>query len=503
MSVSCNLFGLLGALALLCAASAVVAQTSCSQKLITDPNSAQFLSGDTPFTATQDDMNCYAWQMFMSLNWPVDPGWPTTPAKGGEPDRSVTLADFGLPDPNGGPMAGATTWQSFMPAPEIFKPKAATPMLWGHVSPAPTSCGGTVGLAKGGGHGKVLNSASKSNVNMRHRFNVMTGTVTTESDEILEATGGWLTDQAGNLVFYERLIGKAEYDYIVSKQLYDAAFQMKVATNVDGTTPEGLSLPIGAEAGSTIQSQDELGAFELKAAWRIVTGKTNLYSRYLTTQAYLIGPDGTCSEEVVGLVGLHIIHKTASMPNLIWTTFEHVDNVPGNGSAPFGWSFNNPASSAPANQMPKCAQLPCDYSAPIQVTRQVPISSGLNATNTDVQNLFSSNTNKASVFQYYQLVNVLWDGAAAAPTPEPGANAVVPLNYGTFQSEANAPVANTVLETYAQLFTPGLGPSCAACHQNATIAGSKTLAADFSFIFGAADSSQSSTGILVSKEFKK
>ncbi|MCV2873206.1 hypothetical protein OEZ71_12965 [Defluviimonas sp. WL0050] len=489
------------AVSLFLAAGAVHAQ-SCSGQLITDPTSAKFLTGDTPFTATQADMNCYSWQMFLSLNWPVDPGWPATPAKAGEPDRTATIADFGLPGQGGQAMAGGTVWQSFMAAPEVFKAGAATPTDWGVVPPPPSSCTSANGTLGTGGSGRVLTATSKSAVHPMHRFNLGTGTLSTVSDEILEATGGWLTDQSGNLVFFERLMGKAEYDYITGKKLYDAANQMAVATNANGTTPEGLSLPKGKPAGSGVQSQEELGAFELKAAWRNLGADTELYDRYLTSTAYLVAPDGTCSETVVGLVGLHIIHKTASMPNLIWSTFEQVDNVPGNGTPPAGYSFNNPQSSDTPNVMPKCGQT-CDYSKPIQVTRQVPISSGLNATNSEVQKLFATSTGGKSVFQYYQLVNVLWDGAAAPPSPEPGANAVVPLNYGTFQSEANAPVANTTMETYAQLFTPGLGPSCNACHQSATIAGSKTLASDFSFLFGTASSSQPVTGVTISREFSE
>lgn len=497
------------AAAFLLAASAAQAQ-SCSAQLITDPTSARFLTGDTPFTATQADMNCYSWQMFLSLNWPVDPGWPATPARAGEPDRTATIADFGLPGAGGQAMAGATVWQSFMPATEVFKAGAATPTDWGVVPPPPSGCTTTSTLGSGG-PGRVLTAISKSATHPVHRFNLGTGTLSTVSDEILEATGGWLTDQSGNLVFFERLMGKAEYDYIVEKGLYDAANQITVASNADGTTPEGLSLPVGQPAGTSVQGQGDLGAFELKAAWRNLGNDKSLYDRYLTTTAYLTAPDGTCTETVVGLVGLHIIHKTASMPNFIWSTFEQVDNVPGNGAPPsgVGYSFNNPQSGDKPNVQPaKCDPGQCDYSKPIQVTREVAISGNLNSTNADVQKLFASDTGGRSVFQYYQLVNVLWDGAAVAPYSDPkkkiegpGANAAVPLNYGTFQSEANAPVANTTMETYAQLFTPGLGPSCNACHQSATIAGSATLASDFSFLFGTASSSQSVTGVTISREF--
>ena len=45
-------------------------------------------------------------------------------------------------------------------------------------------------------------------------------------------------------------------------------------------------------------------------------------------------------------------------------------------------------------------------------------------------------------------------------------------------------MANTTLETYVQ------GMNCNDCHQQATIAGSATLASDFSFLFNNADSAK-------------
>jgi len=38
--------------------------------------------------------------------------------------------------------------------------------------------------------------------------------------------------------------------------------------------------------------------------------------------------DAPCLERTLGLVGIHIVHKTTSRPQWIWTSFEHRDNVP-------------------------------------------------------------------------------------------------------------------------------------------------------------------------------
>ncbi|MFP3335519.1 hypothetical protein SB761_32980, partial [Pseudomonas sp. SIMBA_064] len=84
----------------------------------------------------------------------------------------------------------------------------------------------------------------------------------------------------------ERKVGKAEFDYIVDNGLYDAANQLIVAQNSDNRHPAGLSLPAGKlvrELPAQALPQEELGALELKAAWRVLTNKPELYGRYLTT----------------------------------------------------------------------------------------------------------------------------------------------------------------------------------------------------------------------------
>ena len=211
-----------------------------------------------------------------------------------------------------------------------------------------------------------------------------------------------------------------------------------------------------------------------------------------------------CTQQVVGLVGLHIINKTQSSPNFIWTTFEQVDNVqepgqvPAQQTLPDGFTFYNPnCTGGPDVCTPNVARIQCQQhhpdrectepyprNQPVQTTREHPLPSDMQALNGAVQASFAQQTNGQSVFQYYKLVNVLWITAPTAPDPEPGAGAKVPLSYGAFISDSNVPVANTTMETYVQSM------DCNACHQQATIAGSSTLASDFSFLFNNADSAK-------------
>jgi len=465
----------------------------CVQQLVFDPTNGSFLTSDTPFVAQQAAFNCYAWQMFIAMNWPVNPGWLTNPALAGEPDTKSLATQFGVPTTADKPMSVAPVWASYKDANDIFLPGAATPTAWGTQPPEPVGCQTNPSLLSlRVGARKFMTATSEGAVNAKHRFHLSSSTLLTASDPTLEATGGWLTDQAGKLVYFERKVGKAEFDYIVNNGLYDAANQLQVAKD------QGLSLPTGAHFRSPPTSpvaQEELGAFELKAAWRILTDKPQLYARYLTTVTWLKHPEtGKCTQEVVGLVGLHIIHKTASQADFIWTTFEHVDNVPDGGSTPTaGYTFNNPKCTGP-DCTPNQRRITCKASVctddyprdePVQVTRENSVPSTITDLNTAVQQAISAKTAGKSVFQYYKLVNVLWDASPQMPDPEPGANATVPLVYGSFNSDGNnTPVANTTLETYIQ------NKSCDVCHKNAKVAGSTNLTSDFSFLFENADSSK-------------
>ncbi|NIZ02588.1 hypothetical protein [Thalassospira lucentensis] len=480
------------------------AKAASSCELIVDPTNSLFLTSDMyALLPTQATVNCYAWQMFIALNWPVDSGWPQTPSKAGEPDRTAKFSDWGVPSAPQKPLDMSTVWASFMSPSNIFKPYAAKPDDWGVPMPKPTGCKASsdTGMLLASTPLHVLQSTSKDNDHDGH----MKGTSVATSDDtpslsIMEATGGWLTDQNKNLIFFEQKVGKAEFDYIVENGLFDAKTQLMVAKNeVPGKSyPFGLNLPSGKQLitpPAAPQAQEELGSFELKAAWRILTDHPEQFSRYLTSTAWVKDPEtGDCASEVIGLVGLHIIHKTLTFPDFIWTTFEQIDNVPtsnGNPHHPYGYSFYNKDCKGPGDTCkPNAPRIVCstqsgnevcehkfDMDVPVQVVREQPIASPIATLNQDVQDQISQATNGKSVFQYYQLVNVLWDQSPNPPQYAPGPNAPTPLYFGSFTSEGNLDVANTTMETYVQ------DQSCDSCHKYGNIAGHTELASDFSFLF--------------------
>lgn len=438
---------------------------------------------DDATIADQQTFNCFAWQEFIALNWPAAAG------QRGVPDTKALPADYGNPG-----AARQTVWETYMDPREIFLPGGKKPNPWNNV-PTPThkcasvTAGAQAMLAKPGTRALPALSAFGDFV----------------LDSTQEASGQWLADQNGNLIYYEVKVNQVEFESIVKNGFYNADVQN--ATAKTGVNPT---------KGGDNQVKLPTGAIEMKAAWRILPDPSQT-SRYLTTSAVLIHPDGSCTSETVGLVGLHIIHKTPSQPQFVWATFEHRDNLSPTAPGAKGATFNNPDCKCEVAILPACGGsntpfqnctsnqkkgdacssnvLPANYpptancpAYPVQVTRNRSISDNKSdpivGTNKAAWNLLTQ-ANPKTVFQYYQLVDVLWstspqDDYANGGSPMP------PLSMSGATPDPDAlPVANTTMETYIQ------GRTCLSCHVNATVPAG-TYASDFSFIMGHAKSSSDS-----------
>jgi hypothetical protein len=307
-------------------------------------------------------------------------------------------------------------------------------------------------------------------------------------------------------------MNRDEFDTIVSAKLYNASIQRERAA-------AGGSTKVMLPAGRNTPDPPITGAIELKAAWRVITDESD-YSKYKMTDAVTV-VNGKCTQVKLGLVGLHIIHKTESQPQWIWATFEHVDNAPDKEQAkdpshPF--TFFNPKCEPKAISDSCLIKPPAETSCsttpvtppayslsryftdgqcppyPIQVVRKRAIASStadpVTSINAAAQKLIASK-NKDSVFQHYELVDVLW--SQSPDNPYGGEESpVVPLSQSGMTPRSSAfPVANTAMETYVQ------GKTCTVCHVLAHIAGLKTedrkYASDFSFLLGMATTSDSET----------
>ncbi len=188
-----------------------------------------------------DDPLLFAWTLFINLNWPA------------------RLDVRGMPDPSkplGGP--GPVVWQTWKTSQNLYVKPGETPLPWnqGPIYQVPALQSGMI-------DGKVL------------------------------------TDNNGNPVMYEVRESEDTLNYIIQRNLYTQAGQLKL---LQGGSP--VSFPYTA--------------MEIKASWRFL-GKGDDPSHYLTATVHYKGKD-----RMVGLNGLHITSK--ALPQWLWCTFEQIEN---------------------------------------------------------------------------------------------------------------------------------------------------------------------------------
>jgi hypothetical protein len=122
-----------------------------------------------------------------------------------------------------------------------------------------------------------------------------------------EIDGYTLLDRTGQPILEEIRMNKAAFQYVVQRQLYSKAAQLKFF-NDSSSSP--ISFP-----------KDSL---EIKAAWLILAPGDPRNARYYTIQSSYVDLSGQSHKVLAGLTGLHISSKL--LPNWFWTSFEQVDN---------------------------------------------------------------------------------------------------------------------------------------------------------------------------------
>lgn len=381
---------------------------------------------------------CMAWQNFIYLNWPAQPG------QRGVPNAS---AKFGA--------AGPTVWETYKTSEQTFLPDAVDPGPW-NGSQLMTVLGDR--LAGQVAAGQVRNLVMTSKISRPVLANVARHIAVngTPLNNIIQAGGGTLYDLKGNPVYYEVSMNQDQYGYIVKNGFYDANKQIAFAAS------KVISLPVGTTIYGT------MGALELKAAWKVLSATEITSGRFHTTQALL---PGSPLPVTVGLAGFHMFMSGFGGQG-VWATFAQVDNAPVQGGPVKGpYNFYNPGcTGCPVN---------VEDANPGQVLQITPDEASTPPLNSYMQALIKT-YDPSTPWQYYKIVNIQWPlqpkDIATLPAP-----ANVPLPDGSPNSQT---VVNAVLETFLQY--PNTG--CLACHTGATVAPSGTsapnYASSYSFMFG-------------------
>jgi hypothetical protein len=415
----------------------------------------------------QQNLDVYSWNTFIALNWPAA---PTNCAA----DEKRSIQDT----------SGPRVWESWALDTDIFVSPGSKPLPFcdsvkQRLAQLPPEHQAAVEKS---GVSRFFRGHKKISPALKAHF-----------PGIDEAVDGVLTDQNGRFVRYDIHVNKTEYDYIIKNNLWSAAGQNKFAGQVSFPT----------------------GSIEVKGAWKVLDPKKDDFSRFYKIQAVVFNDDknppsmspGT-NPVTLGLVGLHIIHKTPLQQSFIWSTFEHVDNTTK--------SFFNPNSKSPVNTQLAKGQgsNPTIYTelgpdgkplnTPTQVTRvnstqsllpsdslAINVNCGTSPTKqTTVNDWYRNELLKGSVWQNYQLISTQWiNGSTGDIQPLWLANVTLetynqgptPPSDGTGSTIVRLPMPKNY-----QPFSTQVSSSCMKCHSLATLNNNQNTSADFSFMLGSA-----------------
>jgi hypothetical protein len=307
--------------------------------------------------------------------------------------------------------------------------------------------------------------------------------------DIPQASGQPLVDQNGRYVQYEIRVNPQLCEVVSRCQLY----------NQNCVTAAAAVKPVFRFPAGDAQTP---GVAEVKLAWRVMetcdlpdspsTGcKKDKLTDFLILKGITVEQYSPRKPEAVtvtlGLVGFHLIQKTATHHEYVWSTWEHVSNAPvcagsdnsvcmdpSAASASIGtasgWSLASPPASTDSRCDPVNNQDPVDgVPANCANTSYYPGKDKANQPRTQACRFLPcgggnqseiASLNKAiraklgsNLWSRYFLVGTLW--GKTPPSPEP-------LDNNPQEDPAGSLVlANTTMETYVQQTK-----NCFFCHRN-------------------------------------
>jgi hypothetical protein len=262
----------------------------------------------------------FAWQEFIALNWPA-----VTNGRGA-PDLSQT---------NGFITASAVgstylpVWQTYWHRNELFPAEGKTPVTPSitDTNPPIYQYSETYNYVSGtGGDYTLWNNLDEINelgqdVVFAHSMANSTG-IDSTYQVLYEAKMNY---DGANYIYANNLNNKDTREQLQANTVKDTF----TANGVCGADPSKyICLPCGdLDTGTQ-------GNIEIKAAWRKLTTDEAASNKYHTqTVIYYdnVKVNGQTTEvyknDIMGLVGLHIIHKTETFPSFVYATWEHTDNL--------------------------------------------------------------------------------------------------------------------------------------------------------------------------------
>jgi hypothetical protein len=391
--------------------------------------STKGLFGDDSLANRQRGFDFYSWLTFIAMNSPAD---------------GKTIIGKG-PRPGGDAQTKWEDLRNYRPLADVMLANGEKP-TWGTRN-VPEEC------KKLDGPGKIVFTLGEEAFNQPFKT-------------------GPLIDQDGNYALFDILMNQPMFDFIESKGLYSKRGQENF--NEEIQFPSGNN-PGKDKDGNAIPAR--MGAIMLKVSYRILDPVKNkdLIPQFHTSDAliYFPGPlpnhagtktGPTCVEKKLGLIGFHVGHKTRFAPQWVWTSFEHVSNVPDAADVQSGkllprYNFFNAKCKdcGPNDTPPKPWDPPASLKFPTayksQVIRTSMVPAPVLKEVADLNQSFRGIL-KGTVWENYILLTTQWPSEFDNKTDPTGVPAPTYL-------------ANSTLETYSQGIVPLASSSCMACHGNA------------------------------------
>ena len=438
----------------------------------------------------------FAWQTFVGLVWPADSTLRGVPNRKIDAENFTNYNTSNPKKPNRAPVV----WETFKTFDDAFpvtkENMNATPKKW---NATPYQRPFKLDLtSKGKGH-----------------------------DNLNEAFSSTLIDQNRQYVRYSLQLNEVMYEYIRQNKWY-----LKGNLPKSPTQASLPPLPVNPKTGkitslsqpqtnTTILQPVNGNSIEIKSAWRVMIleedpdkpwRKKDDLSRYFISNANIT--DAVTGEiqkdQLVGLVGLHVVVKTPQFTQGLWSSFEHIDNIKTPKESKIRPSFHsekdtiyeqgfsyNPGREIKKekNRMPvgvsRTYKIP---NTPVGKTDNLPDGLSTVGLNKTFQKLL-----KGTVWQNYQLVITQWPTDPttfyAKPDlyprgPEPDSLSLPAAHQAYKRAKESAKNAyprwsglplpqigalNTTMETYFQNPTPKKGQkrqpientSCMGCHYGA------------------------------------
>ncbi len=454
----------------------------------------------------QHDFDIYSWETFIAINWPT--------ISNGEPDKSLVIGSASNGDNH-------TCWEEWKSVLEVFLKDGAKPPEWDQESSLSAMLPiGKFEADKIDPNKDVLTADGKKSAGMTvnqafnnpdYRFVNKIGKMHSWFANEQSLDSGPLVDRNGRYLRYEILINKDAFEYVVRNRLYSIQGQQDyIDTNRHFVFPSGSfkladeSKPFSDfEYDASVNNRRPVtksdGAIILKAAWKELSEKEASSGRFHTRKTVVYTPmdskNNTQEQSFrlvsLGLVGLHIVHKSSDVAQWNWSTFEHVDNCPdfsdrdrqfdGAGKR-IEYSFFDPGSFHALGQLERERKLnipperpwtpdkiESELSRRTQVVRMTPKTPDVISLNEKFHAKFRE-VNVNSVWQYYDLVSTQWPTRPAGfgkPHGDKDGDVLKHSPADILGGPAPVFLANTVMETYIQGRTPNTSSSCMECHANA------------------------------------